>query len=62
MTDNDWKILARYGVTPDNLTVAGSIYLSAHGHHRAARQFDRRAGAARQLTCAARPSARCPTI
>ena len=27
MTDNDWKILARYGVTPDNLTVAGSIYL-----------------------------------
>jgi hypothetical protein len=27
MTDNDWKILARYGVTPDNLTVAGSIDL-----------------------------------
>jgi hypothetical protein len=27
MTDNDWKILARYGVTPDNLTVVGSIDL-----------------------------------
>jgi hypothetical protein len=28
MTDNDWIILARYGVTPDNLTVAGSLDLS----------------------------------
>jgi hypothetical protein len=28
MTDNDWKILARYGVTPDNLTVGGSLDLS----------------------------------
>ena len=28
MTDNDWKILARYGVTPDNLTVAGLLDLS----------------------------------
>jgi hypothetical protein len=28
MTENDWIILARYGVTPDNLTVAGSLDLS----------------------------------
>ena len=28
MTDNDWKILARHGVTPDNLTVAGSLDVS----------------------------------
>jgi hypothetical protein len=27
MTDNDWKILARYGVTPDNLTVGASLDL-----------------------------------
>ena len=27
MTDNDWKILARYGVTPDNLTVCGHLDL-----------------------------------
>ena len=27
MTENDWIILARYGVTPDNLTVAGWLYL-----------------------------------
>jgi hypothetical protein len=27
MTDNDWIILARYGVTPDNLTVGGSLDL-----------------------------------
>jgi hypothetical protein len=28
MTDNDWKILLRYGVTPDNLTVGGYLDLS----------------------------------
>jgi hypothetical protein len=28
MTDNDWKILAGHGVTPDNLTVAGWLDLS----------------------------------
>jgi hypothetical protein len=28
MTDNDWKILLRYGVTPDNLTVGGGLALS----------------------------------
>lgn len=27
MTDNDWKILARFGVTPDNLSVGGSLDL-----------------------------------
>jgi hypothetical protein len=40
MTDNDWIILARYGVTPDNLTVAGWLDLSGTAHQRAARQFD----------------------
>ncbi len=27
MNANDWKILNRFGVTPDNLTVGGSLYL-----------------------------------
>jgi hypothetical protein len=27
MTDNDWKILRRFGVRPDNLTVGGSLDL-----------------------------------
>jgi hypothetical protein len=28
MTDSDWKILRRFGVTPDNLTVGGELDLS----------------------------------
>ena len=28
MTPNDWEILAKYGVTPDNLAMNGSINLS----------------------------------
>ena len=27
MTPNDWKILARFGVTPDNLSVGGWLFL-----------------------------------
>lgn len=28
MTPNDWSILAAFGVTPDNLSVGGLLYLS----------------------------------
>ena len=31
MTPEDWKILARHGVTPDNLRVEGSLYLDGTG-------------------------------
>jgi hypothetical protein len=31
MTPEDWTILADYGVTPDNLEVAGSLYLIGTG-------------------------------
>ena len=27
MTEDDWKILAKHSVTPDNLSVGGSLYL-----------------------------------
>ena len=28
MQQSDWDILAKFGVTPDNLTVGGGLYLS----------------------------------
>mgnify|MGYP000238006213 CR=1 FL=1 len=31
MTPHDWKILASYGVTPDNLSVGGSLDLCGTG-------------------------------
>jgi len=57
----DWKILARHGVTPDNLTVGGSLYLRGtaivplyvdHRGYRLDRAGDRYHAGCRRFTAA----------